>query len=83
MVKPVKQVAAGEFKATCLRLLDEVADEGQEFLVTKRGTPVARLVPLKKAKRRPPEALKGSVIRFDRPNDPFFEVSEDWPDVVA
>lgn len=75
MVKPAKQIAAGEFKATCLRLLDEVAADRQEYVVTKRGVPVARIVPLDEppVKREPPIELKGSVLRFDRPFDPILD----------
>ena len=41
----MKTVAAGEFKQKCLRLLDEVAETGTPIVVTKRGKPVAQLVP--------------------------------------
>ncbi len=41
-----KKVAAGAFKQTCLSLLDEVAAKHVEVIVTKRGRPVARLVPI-------------------------------------
>jgi len=40
------QIAAGEFKAKCLGLLDEVQRERKEILITKRGKAVARLVPV-------------------------------------
>ena len=40
-----RQIGAGEFKAKCLRLLDEVERSRKEILITKRGRPVARLVP--------------------------------------
>ena len=40
------QIAAGEFKAKCLHLLDEVQRSRQEILITKRGRPVARLLPV-------------------------------------
>ena len=39
-------IAAGEFKAKCLALLDEVLQQRKEILVTKRGKPVAKLVPV-------------------------------------
>lgn len=42
-----KPIPAGKFKATCLSILDEVRDEGVEYVVTKYGKPVAKLVPLK------------------------------------
>ncbi len=38
-------VTAAEFKAKCLALMDEVAASGDSVLITKRGRPVARLVP--------------------------------------
>jgi prevent-host-death family protein len=44
----VERVAAGEFKAKCLSLLDDVALTGKELIVTKRGKPVAKLVPVTK-----------------------------------
>ncbi len=42
-------VPAGVFKAKCLHLLDEVRDHRREYLITKRGRPVARLVPVGQA----------------------------------
>ena len=38
-------VKASEFKAKCLRLMDEVAASGEEIIITKRGRPVSRLGP--------------------------------------
>lgn len=46
-VRPAERtIAAGEFKAKCLHLMDEVRDMGASFTVTKRGQPVAKLVPI-------------------------------------
>ncbi len=39
-------IAAGQFKAKCLRLLDEVQRQRSEIVITKRGKPVAKLVPV-------------------------------------
>ena len=36
---------ASEFKARCLKLMDEVAATGEEIVITKNGNPTARLVP--------------------------------------
>jgi prevent-host-death family protein len=47
----VVEIPAGEFKAKCLKLMDEVRDQGKEIVITKRGKPVAKLVPVGKAKR--------------------------------
>jgi antitoxin (DNA-binding transcriptional repressor) of toxin-antitoxin stability system len=38
---------AGEFKQTCLRLLDEVGVSGEAIVITKRGRPVAQLTAVK------------------------------------
>mgnify|MGYP001327394663 FL=1 len=43
----MKKVKASVFKARCLGLMDEVANSGEEIVVTKNGKPVSRLVPIK------------------------------------
>ena len=48
----IKTVPAGQFKQGCLALLDEVADHDVEIVVTKRGRPVARLVPIADVRER-------------------------------
>jgi prevent-host-death family protein len=40
------QIAAGEFKTKCLKLLDEVQQKRKQVVITKRGKPVAKLVPV-------------------------------------
>ena len=58
-----RSVGATAFKAQCLSLLDRVARTGEPLVITKRGKPVARLVP---ARRTQPTSLRGSVtIRGD------------------
>lgn len=55
-------IAAARFKATCLAVLDEVEQTGEPVVVTKRGRPVAKLVPITpQGKRSPQDALRGSV----------------------
>ena len=39
------KISAGKFKAQCLKLMDEVKNRREEVVITKRGRPVARLVP--------------------------------------
>ncbi len=41
----IQEIAAGEFKAKCLRLIDEVSQHREEIIITKRGVPLAKLVP--------------------------------------
>ena len=40
-----RTIKASEFKARCLQLMDEVAEQGGEIVITKHGRPVSRLVP--------------------------------------
>jgi prevent-host-death family protein len=40
----MKQIAAAKFKEQCLALLDQVDSEG--IVITKRGKPVAKLIPI-------------------------------------
>ena len=41
----MRTIPAGEFKAKCLKIMDEVAATGVPVVVTKRGKPVVRLEP--------------------------------------
>ena len=40
------RISAAEFKTNCLRLMDQVAQRRVPIIITKRGKPVAKLVPL-------------------------------------
>ena len=42
----VRSIPAGEFKARCLAVLDRVDRTGEAVVVTKRGRPVAKVVPV-------------------------------------
>ena len=55
-----KCIPAGQFKTHCLALLDEVRETGHTLVVTKRGVPVARLVPVEE-----PAPIMGSVTQCE------------------
>lgn len=44
--KTIKIIKASEFKAKCLRLMDQVAETGTTLVITKNGRPVAQLGPV-------------------------------------
>lgn len=69
----MRTIAAGQFKAQCLRLLDEVAETGETIVVTKRGKPVAKLEPLED-----PPPLKGSVVYLVDDDELLFSTGEAW-----
>lgn len=45
MSQAIREITATQFKARCLRLLDEVAETGEPLVITKHGRPVARVEP--------------------------------------
>jgi len=67
-------IAAGEFKAKCLALLDEVQQSRREYVITKRGKPVARLVPTEEKPNEVFGRLKGTV----RIHGDIFSTGERW-----
>lgn len=42
----MKQMPAGQFKSQCLAIMDQAQRSGEPVLITKRGKPVAKLVPV-------------------------------------
>lgn len=43
----MEKIAISKFKATCLAILDRVRKTGESYVITKRGVPIARVVPLR------------------------------------
>jgi prevent-host-death family protein len=67
-------IGAGEFKAKCLQLLDEVASSRKPLVITKFGRPVAQVVPMPPvAKLR--GALRGTVLHE---GDIVSPLENDW-----
>lgn len=69
----MKTLAAGKFKDICLQTLDEVAASRRPVVITKRGRPVAKLVPMEAA--APARSLARSVVAES--GDPF-STGEVW-----
>lgn len=78
-----KIVSASEFKATCLRLIDEMQKDGQPVTITRRGKVVAELKPRSdEPKRSLFGAMKGTFtvhgdVDLDQPVDPDWEAGWD------
>lgn len=47
------KVAAGEFKAKCLKLMDNVHENHREIIITKFGKPIAKLTAVEKEEVKP------------------------------
>lgn len=70
-----RTIKASEFKAKCLKLMDEVADTGGEIIITKNGHPVSRLVPY----REKPKSLFGiDKGRFEILGDIIEPLDVEW-----
>ncbi|HZI97452.1 MAG TPA: type II toxin-antitoxin system Phd/YefM family antitoxin [Actinomycetales bacterium] len=67
-------IQASIFKARCLALIDEVARSRTSIVVTKRGRPVARLVPLDDE----PAPTLGSVTLLAEDDEAYYATGEAW-----
>lgn len=47
------EIPAAQFKAKCLKLMDEIAKTRKVIIITKRGKPVAKLIPAEAESRAP------------------------------
>jgi len=69
----MRRIAAGEFKARCLTLMEEVRSTRQPIVITKRGKPVAKLAPAEQPKDDFIGRLKGQfqvVGDIESPSEP-------------
>ena len=65
-------VGSAEFKARCLELIEHVKEARTEYVVTRHGEPVARLVPVDApAIVSPLGSMRGTLVKYDRPFDPI------------
>ena len=75
-----RYIKASEFKAKCLQLMDEVAETGQEIIITKRGNPVAKLTPYQQPRKAPWGKGKGEMRIL---GDIISPIDEEEVDVIA
>lgn len=62
----IKAVGISEFKAKALRMIDDTARKGTEYIITKNGSPVARVIPFSSTQQSLRGSMKGLVeIRGD------------------
>jgi len=73
----MKKVAAADFKARCLKLIDQVHESGQPITITKRGRVVAILHPAGHDDAKPWLRLRDTVLKYDDPFSPAVDPA-DW-----
>jgi antitoxin (DNA-binding transcriptional repressor) of toxin-antitoxin stability system len=60
-----RTIKAADFKQTCLALMDEVAEQGETILITKRGKVVAKLAPVVDSRPQALGCLKSDLEIVD------------------
>ena len=58
------EISAAEFKAKCLKLMDEIARTRKPIVITKRGKPVAKLVAVEPETRKPLFGYMAGTITY-------------------
>lgn len=71
MKRNSESIAAGEFKAKCLQLMDEVEKQRKQIVITKRGKPIAKLVPIDDEPISLFGYMKGTVKSYGNIIDPI------------
>jgi len=59
------EISAAEFKAKCLKLMDQISRTGKPIVITKRGKPVAKLVPATPAPRKPLFGCMAGTVTYE------------------
>lgn len=67
------EIKAGVFKDVCLKLMDEVREHRKQYVITKRGRPVAKLVPPDRQRASSFGMLRGTVVSEGDIVSPDFE----------
>ena len=75
MTMVTRTIKASEFKAKCLKLMDEVAESGESIVITKNGEPVSVLSPF----RTKPDSLFGVLEGSMTIRDDLVEpIDDEW-----
>ncbi|MDE0116037.1 MAG: type II toxin-antitoxin system prevent-host-death family antitoxin [bacterium] len=76
---PANSISASEFRINCARILNEVATDGREIVVERRGSPVAKIVPATHGRVGLRGLLVGLVdIPPDIDIDAMSALDDDW-----
>ncbi len=71
----MQTMKASEFKAKCLKLMDEVQKTGDEIVITKNGKPISKLVPYRVRAATLLGLHKGKISSMD---GDIFSTDETW-----
>ena len=71
----MKNIKASEFKAKCLKIMDDVARTGEEIVITKNGKAISKLVPYREPKQSLFGVHAGKLTVY---GDILAPVGEEW-----
>lgn len=71
----MQTMKASEFKARCLKLMDEVQNTGDEIVITKHGKPISKLVPYRIMATTLLGLHKDKITSLDKE---IFSTGESW-----
>ena len=71
----MQTLKASEFKARCLKLMDEVQKTGEEIVITKNGKPISKLVPYRV---KVPTLLGLHKDKISSLDNDIFSTGETW-----
>lgn len=72
-----RTIPAGEFKAKCLQLMDEVNEHNLRVIITKRGKPVGQLI-APPAEEKPFRSLVGIAPNIKILGDIISPLPQEW-----
>ena len=75
MQRDFSKIAAGEFKAKCLQLMDQVRETHVPIIITKHGVAIAKLVPIEEESVKLFGLQQNSVVIK---SDIISPIGEDW-----
>jgi len=71
-----RTIMVSTFKSRCLALLDQLAVDRVPLVITKRGRPIARIVPVDEAPTG--RTTRGSVRLMADDDEAYFTTGESW-----
>lgn len=71
----MKTLAAGQFKAKCLALINEIAQSRESIIITKYGKPLVKVVPLDEKTDQNDKPLKGAATFI---GDIISPIDDEW-----
>ena len=66
----MEKVSKSEFKAHALEFFRIIEQSGQEIIITDRGRPVIKIIPLTAEPETLLKSLRGTVIEYENPTEP-------------